>query len=293
MGIWPPRADPPRGGVLLLPGRSEFLEKYAETAEDLRERGFAVYGLDWRGQGLSGRPLPDRDKGHVDAYETYLSDLERFLTEAAGTLPRPRIVLGHSMGAHIVLRLLADRPDAADGAVLTAPMIDIVPGPWPVPVARRLVRAAMDRGRGERYALGEGPYRPKTRARFRRNVLTSDLRRYLAETEAIAENPALALGGVTWGWLSATFESVDRLRDPALAPRIRTPTLMVAAERDRVVSNAAQRELCRRMPRCRREVLSGARHEILQERDAVRAEFRALFDAWFEETFGPAGRENG
>lgn len=283
-GVWPIRSGRPRGSVFLLPGRSEFLEKYGETAADLRERGFAVYALDWRGQGLSHRPLADRQKGHVDRYETYRSDLARFLDEVGAPAPRPRLILGHSMGAHVALRFLARRPGAVAGAVLTSPMIDIVPGPWPPAFARRLVRAAEARGRTEDYAPGEGPYRPKTPARFRRNVLTSDLGRYLAETAAIAENPALALGGVTYGWLAATYASVDRLLAPGYAARIRTPVRMVCAGQDRVVAAAAQECLCARMPRCERDVLPGARHEILQERDAVRRDFWTLFDEWVRKT---------
>ncbi len=264
----------------MLPGRSEFLEKYAETAEDLRRRNFAVYGLDWRGQGLSHRPLADRFKGHVDDYGAYLDDLNRFVEEIGDGAPFPRLILGHSMGAHLALRRLAERPDGVSGAVLTSPMIDIHPGPWPPAAARRLVAAAVARGRAEQFALGEGPYRPKTRERFRRNVLTSDLGRYLAETTLIERNPALALGGVTWGWVAATYASVDRLRRPSAAGRIRVPVLMVSAGRDRVVPADAQKTLCRAMPRCRLETLPDARHEILRERDAVRARFWALFDEW-------------
>jgi lysophospholipase len=264
----------------MLPGRSEFLEKYAETAEDLRRRNFAVYGLDWRGQGLSARPLRDRFKGHVDDYGTYLDDLDRFAAEIGGSAPFPRLILGHSMGAHLALRRLAERPDGASGAVLTSPMIDIHAGPWPPAAARRLAAAAVARGRSGEFALGEGPYRPKTKERFRRNVLTSDLDRYLAETAMIQRNPALALGGVTWGWVAATYASVDRLRDPATAARIGAPVLMATAGRDRVVPACAQKALCRAMPRCQLKVLPEARHEILRERDAIRAEFWALFDDW-------------
>lgn len=279
-GIWPVSGGAPRGAVLMLPGRSEFLEKYAETAEDLRRRNFAVYGLDWRGQGLSDRPLRDPGKGHILDYRQYIGDLDRFAREVAAPAPRPRLILGHSMGAHIALRYLAGRPGAAAGAILTSPMIDIYPGPWPPAIARFLTSAAVARGRAGEYALGEGPYRPKTAERFRRNVLTSDLGRYLAETAAIRENPRLALGGVTWGWVAATFASVDALRAPETAERISAPVLMVQAGMDRVVPAKAQASLCQNLPGCALEILPEARHEILQERDAIRAGFWALFDAW-------------
>src|SRR5882672_10721772 len=51
--FWNP-TGPPRGTVVLMPGRGEFLEKYAtEAVGDLLHRGYAVTSMDWRGQGLS------------------------------------------------------------------------------------------------------------------------------------------------------------------------------------------------------------------------------------------------
>ena len=62
-GVWSGCQSELRGTVLLLNGRKEYLEKYHETICDLNDRGFAVVSFDWRGQGLSDRLLPDRNKG--------------------------------------------------------------------------------------------------------------------------------------------------------------------------------------------------------------------------------------
>src|SRR5215470_9875549 len=70
-----------KGTVCIFPGRTEFIEKYFETVRDLRARGFAVATLDWRGQGLSERPLADPYKGHVDDFSRYDIDLETFMKE--------------------------------------------------------------------------------------------------------------------------------------------------------------------------------------------------------------------
>ena len=122
---WWNAAGTPRGTVLVLPGRVEFIEKYAtEVVGELLERRFVVVGFDWRGQGLSDRPLADHDKGHIDRFETYISDLRLFLdTVVAPEAPRPILALCHSMGGHLFLRSLSlhgNAPFAA--AVLTAPM---------------------------------------------------------------------------------------------------------------------------------------------------------------------------
>src|SRR5437762_5309030 len=96
----------PRGTILLLTGRGEFIEKYAtEIVGELLGRGFAVIALDWRGQGLSDRMLAERDKGHIDSFATYVADLQLFLDKVVVPVaPRPVLLLCHSMGAHIALR---------------------------------------------------------------------------------------------------------------------------------------------------------------------------------------------
>ena len=112
--------------VLILGGRTEFVEKYAETFIDLQRRGFAVVTHDWRGQGLSGRLLANPHKGHVGAYEDYIADLD---TVIDARIPADQhghiIVLAHSMGGHVALRYLHDRPGLIERAVLSAPMVDI------------------------------------------------------------------------------------------------------------------------------------------------------------------------
>ena len=52
---WAPNRSPVRGTVVILHGRTEFIEKYFETINDLRRRGFAVATFNLRGQGGSTR----------------------------------------------------------------------------------------------------------------------------------------------------------------------------------------------------------------------------------------------
>ena len=63
-------------------------------------------------------------------------------------------------------------------------------------------------------------------------------------------------------------------------PRIRVPVLMVAAGDDQIVSSKAIEELAARLRAGSQLVLRGSRHEILQERDAIREQFWAAFDAF-------------
>ena len=65
----------PKGSIIFCPGRTEFIEKYFESIEDLLARGFHVLIMDPRGQGLSDRLLDDRLKSYVENFQDYADDL--------------------------------------------------------------------------------------------------------------------------------------------------------------------------------------------------------------------------
>ena len=118
------------------------------------------------------------------------------------------------------------------------------------------------------------------RETFEENPLTSDRERFFRNVGVLQTAPGLAVGPPTIGWLNAAFESMARLKDEKFAPRIRVPSLMVAAGDDQIVSSKAIEELSSRLRAGSQLVLRGARHEILQERDSIREQFWAAFDAF-------------
>ncbi len=255
------------------------MEKYEETFLDLKIRGFDVFSMDWRGQGLSGRMLANPEKGFVRTFDDYIRDLDCFMETVVRPVARPPLVfLGHSLGGHVALRYLHDHPCAVDKAVFTAPMVDIKTGNFPVWLARGIAFPAARSGLGHIYALGQGGYRPNTLEKFRNNRLTSDFRRYMIERQCIDRNPGLALGGVTFGWLQAAFDSIDILRCSEYIRHITTPVLVLGAGKDQVVSNRALRQMCCRLSRCRLVMIPGSRHEILQENNRIRDIFWQEFD---------------
>lgn len=270
-----------RGTVLLLNGRTEFMEKYSEVVDELNQRGFDVYTSDWRGQGLSSRMLADRHKGHVACFEDYLDDLERLVAIAGDRrAPGPYLLLGHSMGGHLALRFLDRRPDLFARVVVTSPMIDIqLPRFFPRQVLRWLVRRALRNGLQDAYIPGSGGYGARDR-RFKGNDLTSDRVRFERCVAMIRRDPRLALGGATYGWLAAALQSIDGMAAPGFARSLETPLLMVTASEDRIVCPRAQARFCRCVPGGRSVCIQGARHELLVETDACRAQFWRAWDGF-------------
>jgi len=273
-------AERKNGSVILLGGRKEFMEKHVETIDELKQRQFDVYSMDWRGQGLSTRLLSNRHKGHINNYNEYLEDLNCLINDIVmpGAVS-PLIILAHSMGGHIALRFLHDYPMAVDRAVLTSPMIDIKVPPFPKWIIKFVALFASKIGCSSSYSAGSGDYSCQN-IKFEGNALTSDPVRFMDEHKIIAENPDLALGGVTYGWLAAAFDSIDILMSRGYAEKISQQILIISAGRDRIVSEAAQKAVCSRMLKCRFVSIPGSYHEILKERDEVRKAFWKEFDAF-------------
>lgn len=276
------RPEAPVARTVLLPGFTEFIEKHLETIAELLERGHEVLCLDWRGQGLSDRALADRHRGHIASMELFLSDFREILevTEfARGRGDQAFNVIGHSMGGHLALRAATETGMDFDRIIVTAPMIDIQTGPFPRALSPWLARAAMLLGLSASYPPGAGGYGVKART-FEGNLLTRDAGRFQRTHDFIARDPDLALGNPTYTWINAAFDSINRLADPATLARIQQPVLIFRAGEERIVSNPAMEWFNQALPNATLVDIDEARHEILNETDAVRATFWREVDAF-------------
>lgn len=275
---WAPPAGR-RGTVCVFTGRGESIEKYFETVRDLRDRGFAVAMIDWRGQGHSARRLRDPRKGYVRSFADFETDLDTFMREIVlPDCPPPYFALAHSMGGAVLLRMAHAGKRWFDRIVLSAPMIDLPGRRTSVPV-RMLIRTMRYLGLGGRYIPGGGPEIVGT-GPFADNPLTSDPVRYARNAAIFEEDPTLGIGAPTVAWADAAFRTIVGFRAMDYPARIRQPILMIAASHDLVVSTAAIEEFAYHLRAGSHLVISGARHEILQEQDRYRSQFWAAFDAF-------------
>jgi lysophospholipase len=276
------RFDPPagrKGTLCVFTGRAEFIEKYFEVVRDARARGFAVAMLDWRGQGLSDRALPNARKGHVGNFAEYDRDLEAFVKEIVlPDCPPPLFALAHSMGGAVLIRAAQHGRRWFDRIVVTAPMVGLS-GAAGSPLARGTAQAMRLIGLGASYIPGGGGTAINTLP-FPGNHLTSDPVRY-ARTVAILEaESSLGIGSPTVAWVDAAFKTMREFADPSYASRLRQPLLLVAAGQDKVVSTPATAQFARRLRAGSHLTIPGARHEILMEQDRYREQFWAAFDAF-------------
>ena len=277
-GSWPHTGRTHQGAVVVLSGRTEFMEKYFETIGEINARGFDAFSLDWRGQGFSDRMLADPTRGYVQSFSYYVDDLALYLDKIVRpNCSGPLLVLAHSMGAHIVLHYLHKFPGGIDKAVLLSPMINIRTRPIPSRIAKWYCRVQARLGNAHRNipALRR---KDSFTGSFANNWLTHDATRFYNVQRLLRENPQLLVSGVTYGWLAASFAAIDTIRQPGFAQRITTPMLVVTAGKDRVVNNDEIRRFVDHLPAHESVRIEGAYHEILQERVALRTQFWHAFD---------------
>ena len=275
----------PRDTVLLIPGRTEYSERYAEIIADLRDRGRAVAILDMRNHGLSFRPLANKQKHHLTDFNLMAGDISRFVDViiAAG-LPRPFHMLTHSMGGHAALLALHDCPDLVASVTLSAPMIRIRFPLFCDHLLQALATMACALGLAESYAPGQGDWRGDAPSRERlRAFLTTDKARFADEDWQLARMPDLKLGGVTWGWLRAALRSSNGLAAEGFAEHITTPARFILAGADKVVDNQAARRFAARMPYADLVEIAGSRHAPMQEADPIRQQFLTAFFSFIEQ----------
>jgi lysophospholipase len=269
-----------KGTVVVLPGRSECIEKYGRAASDLVRRGYSVITIDWRGQGLADRALRDPMSGHVGDFAEYQEDLDAMLAEAdrAG-LPQPYYLLAHSMGGCIGLRALM-RGVPFRAAVFSAPMWGISMSAWLRPVAQVVTALAGPFGFASRYAPTTGPETYLLQVPFEGNVLTTDREMWAYMRDQVRAVPEFGLGGPSLAWLGAALAECAAL---ASEPAPAVPAICALGTLEKVVDVPPVHLRMAGWSSGQLDLYPGAEHEIMMEGPAVRTRFFdravALFDA--------------
>lgn len=301
------RAPNERAAMLLVPGRTEPFAKYCELVYDLRNSGISVYAMDIRGQGWSDRMLPDPQKGYVDSFDNYVADIKTFhdgvYSQAAHG---KRILFGHSTGGGAATLYLEKYHSDFDAAILHSPMHEINTGSYPYWFAEGLASTLDFFGDGAGYAPGDHGYDQV--AAFATNGCAHSPERWTETRTLVAQFPELAIGGPTINWVKESFSATKRMK--ANAGQIATPYLLLQAQQDEIVVPAAQTQICNASARyCEKHTFGDpsltakqcdaalkssdwatanrcAGHELLMERDTIRAGVESAMSSFVDEVTG-------
>ena len=254
--------------VIIIEGRTEFQQKYAELTFDLFKKGLCVYTYDHRGQGLSSRLVDDHQKSHVEHFSDYTSDLLAFDNAIVRPNHYKRVFLfGNSMGGLIAAQYASQTTLPISGVILSAPMFDIRTNPLPAFVVHAAAWIMTKIKRGEKWGWKQVPWDP-ARDTFESNRTTSSRRRYDVTLSAFILHPEAAIGGATWRWILESQRATSGAI--GLAKSIKAPLLVFQAPRDTFVKPGAQQKFCSRAASCQLRIAPNAKHEIFQEIDATR-----------------------
>lgn len=275
------------GSILFLNGRGDYLEKYTETLEDFAARGWLTESFDWRGQGGSGRFVPDMPLlGHAEDFALWLEDLGDYSADWQERTPGPHVMIGHSMGGHLLLRALAEGRVRADAAILIAPMLGLVANGVPHAIGRSIARTMCALGMSKRQIWPDRRNIPALEAAVR-GRLTHSNDRFEKEQGFRFAQPELAIDAPSWGWLKAAYQSIDALAQPRLLESLNIPIFILATRSDRLVLASAIEQAGLRLPQAHVHFYGDeAAHEILRESDAVRNDALARIDAFLAEALG-------
>lgn len=268
-------SDHPIGSVLIVHGFTENTLKYTEIIHSLVQTGFSVLMYDQRGHGRSGRDkdIVNPSVTHVDTFEDYISDMEIVCDKLLSSMPKPYLLIAHSMGGAIGTLYLEKHPETFAGAALCSPMI--APNTFGIPsaVATAICNIGSFFGRRKHNPFFMKSYSgPED---FDTSCATDPVR--FAWYDAIkAARPEFQNSAPSYGWTHESLRVRKMILSPGKPEKISCPVLLSAAEYDKNVLPGPQQELISRVSDGKYILVKNARHEIFRSKNDV------FFPWWHE-----------
>ena len=220
---WTPETDS-QGIIVLLHRGHEHLGRMETMAHYFSHRGYTVYAWDARGNGRS-----EGERDSAESFSVFAQDLQCFIQriqEETGQSTKEMVIIASSMGAVIATSWVHDYAPKIRGLIIATPAFSIR---LYVPFAIPLLSLA------RKWSL-----MPRVSSYVKSKVLTHDRKQ-----QAIYNQDPLISSSISTDLLIDTYKTGQRLIDDASA--ITTPTLVLCAGQDWVVSRRAQRRFYTRL----------------------------------------------
>lgn len=268
-----------KGTVLLFPGRTEYIEKYAVTAGDLAKHGFGTFSIDWRGQGLADRLVNNPMAGYVKDFPDYQLDVAAAMEVARELdLPKPWYLLGHSMGGAIGLRALMEGLPV-QAAAFSGPMWGLGSTPLVRLFGKALGGFVSAIGLGDKLAPGTSNEIYVLDEPLEENLLTNDRAMYERMQDQARANPELLIAGFSYRWAYEALKECARL---AKLPAPKVPCLTILGTAEAVVNPQGIKDRMAGWSDGELMMIDGGMHEVLMDsaelRDPAIAAMATLFE---------------
>ncbi len=234
-----------RAQVLIVHGLGEHSGRYEHVAQKLNSWGYAVRSFDLWGHGLS-----DGERGSMRDEHAMLDDLAAVVDHTRKTMPpgQPLVLLGHSLGGLLAARFVSLRMRPIDALVLSSPALD--PG---LNAFQKLLLATLP-GIAPNLRVGNG---------LQVKYLSHDAAVVAAyQADPLVHDRICAR--------LALFIAQAGREVLATAPQWNTPTLLLFAGQDKLVSPQGSRDFLKLAPGAMVQSLcfDAMFHEIFNESDA-------------------------
>src|SRR5579862_9797576 len=243
--------------VILLHGNSANAWWWQWVA-DAMPRDLRILALDLRGHGDSEWVSPPAYKPY-----DYATDLAKFIgEEVRGERP---IVVGHSMGGVVTLAFASRHAEAARGIIVIDTAV----------VSSR----GRDRFLHRLKALPTVVYPDLETAKARYRLMPNEGEIHPDRVHAIAEKSLMPAeqGGYTLKFDRESFFGGDGLQVMETIRALQLPTLLVRAEKSRIMSQESSEAAAASNPHARLSVIAGAHHHVILEKPAQVARVIAEF----------------
>ena len=262
-----------RSQVLILPDYGEPAEAWFEADQRLLDRGYGVWTLEPAGQGGSGRSVWERDAGHAPDFTADVAALGAMRAIVHG---RATVYVAQGAAAPILMDAVRSGLPA-QGVVLSAPLLTpAFTGP-DMDAVESVAPGLETIKLGWLRAFGQQGWRaPSPMPEGRAAVIP-------LWQEA---NPALRIGGPSFGYIAAFGQEAAALKGGALA-RVAAPVLILHAGARPTADELA---LCRRLPHCQLQAIAAAHGSLHLESDEALAAWTSAVGAFIDRTTPPPGR---
>jgi len=214
---WKDDAVPTKAIIFGIHGATLYSGTFDHLARHLASEGYHVYALDMRG---FGRWQKENDKFGGDSAIHYTQSKED-IAEVLGMLrrihPHDKIFcMGESLGSNMALWLVANRPELADGAILSSPCIKKAMHPSPG-MAVDVVK------------LWHDPYKPRDLDKYIAPYLSDDK----TVTEHYMADPMINRRFSAADLIKSMRTNSEALKDAERIPA-EMPLLVVAGAKDQI-----------------------------------------------------------
>lgn len=253
--LYVPSQTGPRPAILLCHGFASCKEEFMALPHNLCREGWTVLTFDYSGHGEStGHRGYVSEKGHLEdtlrAYQTLIDRPEANIDYT--------FVIGHSLGTSAVLRFLGTAAaKLVRGAVLLAPM--------------RQTRESLKPFEQTPYAILSGISKPFQRI-FGKHIYVP----YRIKAKDIYESPEAIQRANTHKLLLSHISVrnyayvIEKQNNVVYAAKVNTPTLVMAAEKDKLIPVAHSKAVFDALPAQDKhfEVVLDSGHSLLGDRKA-------------------------